>query len=369
MKKRGIKLFWLVTLILLFLMLFPSCNKKDEIKQNKTKKVTLKIHAWEGYVREYEEDFRKYMLDEKKVSVTIKVQNASGLVSFIKAAKEDGYHLISPANDLLVPLNRKKLIKSIDLSRLKNFVLINPLILKTKAYEIDSMAYAVPFNFGPYAIAYNKNKMAAPESYKIFWDPKYKKRVTISGSYDTINIYMTALMLGIPKKDLFHLSDKQLISIKEKLRELFKTQIAEFWEENLNPENHEKFDLGMDWGIGVKKINEEYKGNWGYVIPNEGATGWIDTWAITKNVTDPEVENAVYEYINFMIGSKIQAKVARVTSYAPVNPYSVRYFTSNEKRRYYLTDPKFLEKIVLWQPLDAETLERYQRIWTSAKEL
>jgi len=129
---------------------------------------------------------------------------------------------------------------------------------------------------------------------------KNEAAVQKSGSYATINIYMTALMLGIPKADLFHLSDKQLILIEETLRELLKTQIAEFWEENLNPENHKKFDLGMDWGIGVKKINEEQKGNWGYVVPEEGATDWIDMWAITKNVITPEVDNVAYEFINFM---------------------------------------------------------------------
>lgn len=361
---RGISKFFLAVVAILCLTF---CGHDASDTQETLKTVKIKIHAWAGYAQEYETQFKEYTRHSRKIDVKLDITHATGLESFIKAIQENGVHLISPANDLLEPLHRQKLIQALDIKRIPKFNQINPIIRTTKAYEIDGQVYAVPFNFGPYAIAYNKDKVETPKSYKVLWDRKYSKRVTIPALYDTINIYMAALMLDMPKKDLFNLSDEQLGRVEEALRVLCKDQVAEFWDENLVPEHHDRFDLGMDWGIGVAQINKKYGGNWGYTIPAEGATGWIDTWAVTVNVKDKDVQEVVYEWLDFMISPKIQAQVARVTSYGPVNPYAGRYLSAKEKDQYYLTDPDFLNKITLWQPLRPEVLTRYQETWRRAK--
>ncbi|MBN2528971.1 MAG: extracellular solute-binding protein [Deltaproteobacteria bacterium] len=340
----------------------PKNKKKKDITVEQTT-VTLRIHAWEGYVEEYEKTFVEKMKKEHRVNVKIELTHASGLDSFLSYAKNQNVHLISPAADLLAPLKKAGVLQPVDFDKIQNSAQLNPIILQKNLYKIEGVPYALPFNFGPYAIAWNKNKMQQPTSYAELWNPKYRKRVTISGFYDTINIYMTALMLGYPKEDLFNLSDAQLNAVEKKLSELCRLQIVDYWRENLNPKKRDLFDIGMDWGIGVKQINEQYKGNWEFTIPREGATGWIDTWALTVNVTDSLTKMVAYEFMNFMISSRIQARVAQNTSYAPVNPFAGRYLSADEKKKYYLTDPQFIEKIVLWQPLDKEVLKKYQATW------
>jgi len=367
-KMSFFKLLFLISIVLLF---FTGCEKKEGSNEKKTvekKSVVLKIHAWEGYVKEYEPQFIKHVKETMGIDVVIEKSMTTGLESFIDAAKNKGVHLLSPANDFLLPLHREKLIVPLDKKKLSKFKQLNPVVLNKKAHEIDGVAYGLPFNFGPYAMAYNRDKFKkAPDSYKILWDPKMKNRVSISGTYDTINIYMTALMLGIPKTDLFNLNDEQLAKVEEKLKELCKTQVSEFWEENLNPVNHKNYDLGMDWGIGVNIINKKHGGNWGYAVPKEGVTGWIDTWAMTKNVKDPMVEKVAYAYLDFMISSKVQTKMARITTYAPVNLYAGRFLSVDEKKKYYLMDPKFIEKYTLWQPLKKEVQKKYKELWNRAK--
>jgi len=356
----GFLLFLIITLI--------SCSNVNGGKGGVPVKVTLKIHAWNGYVLEYTDAFKKYALSEYGLDVNVVYTSTSGYDSNIEnirnGAKAD---VISPANDLLPPILEEGLIVPIDTSRLKNFKQINPVILETKCYLIDGTAYAVPFNFGPYAIAYNKDRMPEPRSYKALWDKKYRKRVSIPGEYDTINIYMTALMLGIPAEDIFNLNSRQLAAVKSKLRELCIYQVKEFWLDNLNPGSSDKIDIGMDWGIGVNRINQEHKGNWGFAIPAEGATGWVDTWSITKNAVEYDVLMAAYAWIDFMISAEIQAQMARVTSYGPVNPYAGRYLSAEEKKMYYLNYPDFVKKIILWQPLKPEVLRRYRDTWKRVK--
>ncbi|MCP4147358.1 MAG: extracellular solute-binding protein [bacterium] len=372
-KKRGVfngavYLKYPLTLFLLPLfILVVNCGQKKSEPPAAIEKVSLKIHAWDGYAREYEAELKKHMLS-RNLDVEFIITTTSGFDSFVEAVRNKGVHLICPANDLLKPLTDLKLLKPLDCNKIPVIKQLNPNILAKNVHKIDDVVYSVPFNFGPYAIAYNKDKMPPPQSYKVLWDPGYRKRVTISGSYDTINIYMTALMLGMPRKALFNLTDSQLSRVEEKLTELFKLQVAEFWEENLNPANHTKFDVGMDWGIGVRRINKEYGGNWGYCIPDEGVTGWVDTWAITVNTKDPLTEKAAYAFINYMIRPRVQAKMARITSYAPTNIYAGRFLDAGERKRHYLNDPKHIERFTLWQPLDAPVMKRYRETWKRARE-
>jgi len=351
-------------------LLFVSGCKSEKTVPKKSaagKKITLKIHAWEGYVKEHSEEFKKYMRETMNMEVELQVTPTSGLKSFISAIKNDGVHLISPANDLLVPLKRENLIKAIDTKKLTKFRQINPVFLKKNVHMINGVPHAVPFTYGPYALAYNKNVMIAPKSYSALWDPKFKKRVSVSGDYDTANIYMTALMLGISPKEIFNLNDEQLLKVEDKLKELCSNQVIDYWGDNINPKKHKEFDIGTDWGVGVNIINKKFGGNWDITIPAEGVTAWVDSWVVSTNVKDPMTEKAVYAFMDFMISPKVQAKVARVTSYAPVNPYAGRHLTAEEKKEYYLTDPKIFNKFILWQPLKVETLKKYQELWKRVK--
>jgi putative spermidine/putrescine transport system substrate-binding protein len=351
--------------ILLFILSFiPNCKKvqKGEIlKENK--KVILKIHAWEGYVDEYKDEFIKFMHDSLAYDVEIAFTKTTGFSSFVDFIENHDAHLVSPANDLLLPLLKRNLIKSIDTKRINNYNQINPVILETKCAEVYGLLCGVPFDFGPFAIAYNKDVMPEPNSYSVFWDEKNRKRVTIPVNYPTAVIYMTALKLGISKQEIFSLNDQQLSQIEIELNALCKTQVVEYWNENINAQNHRNFDVGTDWGIGVGIINRNYNGNWGFVIPDEGATAWVDTWAMTSNITDVDVEEVAYQFINYMISPRVQAQLARVTSYGLVNPYAARYLTSAEKVKYYLIEDEYLDDLILWQPLEDDVLRKYQELW------
>jgi len=354
----------ILILVVILINLIYCSNEKNNSSGSE---VTLKIHAWEGYVREYENEFSQYLKNNKKKPIHLEVTNTTGLDSFRNAINNQGVHLVSPANDFAIILQRENLLKPVDIKRLSRFNQLNPLIINKKSTVVNGTLFAVPFNFGPFILAYNKDKLKKPDSYKILWEPQHKGRVTIPGKYPTINIYMTALMLGMPKTSLFNLNNSQLARIEKSLRFLCKNQVSDFWDENLNPEKKDNFDLGMDWGIGVNKINRDYNGNWGISIPDEGVTGWVDTWAISINAKDEETISAAYTFIDFMLSPEIQAKMAQVTTYAPVNPYAARYLRGKEKEMFYLVDPQeLLEKMILWQPLDDKTLERYNRTWDRA---
>lgn len=363
----GLRVFWGLAALPAF-FLCQACEKRTQPAPNPPR-LTLRIHAWEGYAREHAPFFQQYLRETRHQEVDLVITSTTGLDSNIEAIRKGGAHIVSPSNDLVVPLWRQNLLLPLDPKRLPHFNQINPIILATRCTMVGDRYFAIPFNFGAYLLAYNRAKVPPPNSYRILWAPAFRKRVTIPAMYATVNIYMTALMLGFPKEDLFNLSDAQLELIQAKLTELNHDQVAEFWETNIVPSHHYRFDIGMDWGIGVLKINEQFGGNWGVVIPQEGATAWVDAWSLTINIKDPETEALAYSFLDFMLRPESQARMARVTSYGPVNPYSTRFLTTEEKRKYYLTDPKFFNNFILWQPLSEKNWDRYRRVWLRSRGL
>ncbi|ALG67151.1 ABC transporter substrate-binding protein [Beggiatoa leptomitoformis] len=330
--------------------------------------LTLKVQAWAGYAEpSYVQAFQEQLKKKSGLDVEVIVTPTTGLASFESAIQTQEADLITPSNDLLEILWQKKLIRPLDTKKIPNFHQINPLILQRRFHLLAGEVYAVPFTFGPYALVYNKSKMEKPNSYKVLWDERYRKRVSISRNFEVANIYMTALFLKIPVRHLFNLSDTELSRIEERLRQLHDLQIYDYWKEYLNPDDIDNVDVGTDWGFGVHEINTKKNGEWGIVIPDEGATAWVDSWSIAANIPPEKLELA-YAFINFMLSAPIQAQVARQTTYGTSNFYTTRYMTVKERINYHVTDPEYLRRFILWQPLAPSVLEKYQATWKKATQ-
>ncbi|WP_157237613.1 ABC transporter substrate-binding protein [Beggiatoa alba] len=328
--------------------------------------IVLKIHTWTGYVKPYEKEFQAYAKTQCHEDIQLEVTYATGLTSFVEQLTQNTADLISPANDVIEHLWQKQLIRPLDLEKIPNFRQVNPIILRHGFYRLEGQVYAAPFTFGPYALAYNKDRMQAPTSYVILWDERYRKRVSISGDFYAANIYMVALFLKIPESHLFNLSDTELSKIKNRLSLLHTTQIYRYWESNLEPNDMNELDVGMDWGVGVHMINAR-GGNWDLVIPEEGATAWVDSWVMASGIANKKID-AAYCFINFMLSATTQAQVMRQTGYGGTNLYVSRYMSVKEQIIYHVTDPDYLRRLILWQPLPTDILEKYEAIWKQATQ-
>jgi spermidine/putrescine-binding protein len=323
-----------------------------------TPTLSLNIHAWAGYVEPYLADASS-QLKAQGFNLSYERTLATGLPSFERELRQGTADLVSPANDLIPVLAAQGLLQPLPENCAPKQYSINPLIILKLPTNFSR--YAVPFTFGPYALAYNTKSMSAPNSYRVLWDPRYRGRISIS-DYDTANIYMVALMLGYSADQLFNLSDDQLKNITNKLTLLRRQQQPIYWKENLNPLEASRLDVGTDWSVGVKQINQKSPGSWGIVIPREGATAWVDSWAIGAHVKGEKLK-AACAFINIALSAKSQAEVARATGYGVVNMYVGRFLSAAEIVDFHITDPNYLNRLILWQPLSAENLKRYQKAW------
>ena len=200
MKPRPNKLraFRIAGILLASLVLLTSCQKKEE---------SLSLLVWEGYadpsfVHAFE------LGHHCKVSASY-MGSSDDLVAKLRGGSAANYDVISPSSDVAASIARAGLAEPLDLSRLPTYQELSPKLRELPLVKSKGKTFGVPFMWGPNPLLYDTTVFPKPpDSWAIFWDPKYKGKISVWDDLSTL--YMAAQMLGYDKPDpsqLYNLSD------------------------------------------------------------------------------------------------------------------------------------------------------------------
>lgn len=350
MKRRTMLL-----LILAVSLVCDACRKKED---------SLSLLVWEGYsdddaVRDFE------------VSHNCKIHSSfmgssDELVAKLRGGSASNYDVVSPSSDVAASIARTGLAAPLDLSKLPSYSQLSSKLRDLPLVKANGQVYGVPFMWGPNPLLYDTTAFAQPpDSWSIFWDPKYKGKISVWDDLSTV--YMAAQILGYDKPDpshLYNLSDEELAAVKKKLIEL-KPNIRKIWTtggELTNLFQNHEIVLAMGWPLNT---NDLRKANFpiGEVIPKENTTGWIDHLMITAASSHKELALAFLEY---MIEAKTQKVVTDRTHYTPANPGAAQFLTADEIKGLHLDNPDaYMQRIYFWQ--DVPRRAKYNEIWNEVK--
>jgi len=342
-------------ILLASVTLLAACLKKEE---------SLSLLVWEGYadpafVHAFEE------AHHCKVSASY-MGSSDDLVAKLRGGSAGNYDVISPSSDVAASIARAGLAEPLDLSKLPSYSQLSPKLRELPLVKSNGKTFGVPFMWGPNPLLYDTTVFATPpDSWAIFWDPKYKGKVSVWDDLSTL--YIAAQMLGYDKPDpsqLYNLSDDQLAAVKQKLLAL-KPNIRKMWSTggeltNLF-ENHEVV-IAMGWPLMTNQLRQA---NFpiGETIPKENTTGWIDHLMITSASPNKDL---AYAFLEYMIQAQTQKKVTDVTHYTPANPAAAQSMTEAEKKGLHLDDPDaYMQRIYFWQ--DVARRAKYIEIWNEVK--
>jgi len=343
------------TLLLLpILLLIVSCSKKTP---------TLNLLVWEGYADpSFVEDFEQQ--NHCKVSASY-MGSSDELVAKLRGGSAGNYDVISPSSDVATSIAMSGLAAPLDLSRIPSYNQLSPQLTLLPLVRVKDQVYGVPFMWGPDPIVYDTTAFPQPpDSWNVFWDPKYKGKVSVWDDLSTV--YMAAQVLGFDKPDpsrLYDLSDEQLDAVKKKLLEL-KPNIRKMWSTggeltNLF-ENHE-IVIAMGWPLNTADLK---KANFpvGETIPKENTTGWIDHLMITAGSDNKDL---AYKFLEYMVEARTQKAVTDKTHYVPANPQAA-HFTPDEVKTLHLDDvDNYQKRLYFWQNVPRRT--KYNEIWNEVK--
>jgi spermidine/putrescine-binding protein len=332
-----------------------ACKKKED---------SLSLLVWEGYSDESAvHDFEKS--HHSKVSASY-MGSSDELVAKLRGGSASNYDVISPSSDVAASIARTGLAAPLDLSKLPSYSQLSSKLRDLPLVKANGQVYGVPFMWGPNPLLYDTTALVqAPDSWAIFWNPKYKGKISLWDDLSTV--YMAAQILGYDKPDpshLYNLTDEELEAVKKKLLEL-KPNIRKIWSTggeltNLF-ENHE-IVLAMGWPLNT---NDLRKASFpiGETIPKENTTGWIDHLMITAASSHKELALAFLEY---MIEAKTQKLVTDRTHYTPANPGAAQFLTADEIKSLHLDNPDaYMQHIYFWQ--DVPRRAKYNEIWNEVK--
>ncbi|HET7890188.1 MAG TPA: ABC transporter substrate-binding protein [Candidatus Sulfotelmatobacter sp.] len=347
---------WLRSLPLLAgLMFLGSCTKGTP---------TLNLLVWEGYA---DPSFVKAFEEQNHCKVSASYMGSSDeLMAKLRGGSAGNYDVISPSSDVATQIAIAGLAAPLDFSKIPSYSQLSPQLTSLPLVRSNGQTYGVPFMWGPDPIIYDTTVFAQPpDSWSVFWNPKYKGKVSVWDDLSTV--YMAAQVLGYDKPDpsqLYNLSDQQLEAVKRKLLEL-KPNIRKMWAtggELTNLFESHEVVIAMGWPLNTADLK---KANFpaGETIPRENTTGWIDHLMITAGSENKEL---AHKFLEYMIEAKTQKLVTDKTHYVPANPQAAQFMTPDEVKTMHLDDVEnYQKRLYFWQNVPRRA--KYTEIWNDVK--
>jgi spermidine/putrescine-binding protein len=309
----------------------------------------LRLLIWEGHAPDaWVQKFEKQVESRHGRSVKLMIAYVKGGEEFYDAIrdraadvvmmthhayKDDRFRYIE--NGLLLPIN---------LANIPNFkhVISDPRI---EEYQLSAgQVYAVPVSQGPYGLAYNPALLQSePQSWSIFWDPRFKGQYVLGANEYIYNVNITALALGYSREQIGDYEVLNNPEFKKKLRALV-VNAHSFWIGVDKPENLAGRPLAVSWGdsLGPLKARGEH---WKMAEPAEGTICWVDNYALTWALQGrPFLRTVAEEYINELLTTDYQvAHILRHMSLTPVVTNIGDRLTPEETSRLKLGVPHFFK--------------------------
>ncbi|MEO8251966.1 MAG: extracellular solute-binding protein [Chloroflexota bacterium] len=311
-----------------------------------------------------------------KVKTTPMTDSANG-VQLLKSGQYDGG---SFSGDATIRLMAAGDVAPVNVDLIPNY---KDVFAGLKLKEFNSkggVPYGTPHGRGPNLLMWNTDVVTtAPTT----WDPifeggaAYKGKISIYDS--SIYIADAALHLMTKQPDLkitnpYQLNDAQFAAAIDLLTKQ-RDNGAVYW--GLLTDQVQSFAsgdtvIGTTWPYQVNLLQGEKK-KVKAVLPNEGSTGWSDTWMIYSHAAHP---NCMYRWMNHMLSPQANAEATVWFGEAAVTQKACEFaetISPGHCAQQHASDEAYWDKIWYWTTpqadcadADAATTCKDQDAWVSA---
>jgi putative spermidine/putrescine transport system substrate-binding protein len=253
--------------------------------------------------------------------------------------------------------------------------------LKNKAHNsLDGVPYGVPHGRGPNPLMYNTDVVTtAPTSWDVVWNGGADGTGKVSVYDSSIYIADAALHAKKTQPDLgidnpYQLTQPQFdaaIALLEKQRDAgalywgtYADQVASYTAGDVT--------TGTSWQFQTNLLQGEDQPI-AAVLPDEGSTGWSDTWMIAKNAKHP---NCMYMWMDHMASAEANGQATVWFGEAPTSQAACDYaetLSPGHCELTHATDEAYYDKIWYWATpqadcadTDAATTCKDQDAWVAA---
>lgn len=240
---------------------------------------------------------------------------------------QGGHDLAVAPGDATLRLIRSGLVQPINTQLVPNFNAIDIRLRRALWHYLDGVHYGVPFQWAPNWLLYDTRAFATPPaSWSAILEPQAwpdgegnQGRVQAYGG--AMQIADAALYLLYHERELgimnpYQLDDKQYTAALELLRAQ-QPLLQGYW---LDADRQvEAFGSGavaaaVSWPYQADRLAARKHPVAG-VVPEEGATGWVDTTVLSAKAKHP---NCAYRWMEWSVNTRVQGDVAAAFGTVPV---------------------------------------------------
>lgn len=352
------------------LVLFISCCLIFVIKLNFWDKKTssspervVNVYNWAEFMNPaILEKFSK----ETGIKVHYDVFDSNEVLEAKLLTGKTGYDVVFPtASPYFQRLKQAKVFKKIDKSRIKNFDLIDPKILK-KLKSIDKdHEYGIPYLWGTAGFAYNFKKIeqifGAPlsPSWKTLFDPRILSKLSACGiSFMDSPVELFPAMLKSQGKNPNSSKPEDLTEAIAVLTSLT-PYIRKFTSTIVNELSSGDLCLAHTWSADARLARNKSRSNpeieIRYVIPEEGTSIWMDMMAIPEDAPNPE---EALIFIDFILRPENIAEITNTVYCANPIPSSGKFIEPNILKDETIYPPSHVLEKAYTDNLFSATFER-----------
>ena len=293
-----------------------------------------------------------------KVNTTSMTDSANG-VQLLQSGEYDGG---SFSGDASVRLMKAGDVAPINVSLLSNYADVFAGLKNKSHNSLGGVPYGVPHGRGANVLMWNTDAVTtAPTSWDPVWEggSAYKGKISV---YDSsiyiadaaIHLMKTKPELGI--KDPYQLNDEQFAAAI-KLLEAQRDNGAVYWStaaDQITSFASGDLVVGTTWQYQANMLASEPKVKIATTLPEEGSTGWSDTWMMATKAKHP---NCMYLWMNHMMSAKANGQATVWFGEAPTSQAACDYaetISPGHCTQFHATDEAYFEKVWYWSTPQAD---------------
>lgn len=319
----------------------------------------IRVLNWQGYGTDL--DWATAAYSEATGNTVVHDYFTSEQEMLTKLRTNPGAYDVVLINSAFMPqANSEGLISPVDASKISNFDDLDPSLTGNVDLKPSGQLLGVPWTWGLTSFAVNTLVFdSPPDSLSVLWDPSLQGRVSIRD--DGLEaVQVGALATG---QNINQITD--LEAVRAKLADLM-PQIRTFWSSE-NDWNQfmsaGEFAVATYWS-GSAARSQAMGLPIAFVVPKEGAVGWLDSLAVP---TASNNKDAAHAFIDWMVDPDFYVRWEPEGAPATSNLKAAAALPESSFNRAVLGDPAVVAKVQFVRPLSDATREAYLKLWQDLK--
>ncbi len=324
----------------------------------------VNILAWPGYVEDGSTD--------PAVDWTTPFEEATGcqvnLKTFgtsdeaVKLVQGGGWDVVSASGDATLRLIYGDSAQPVNTDLVPSYADIFDDLKLQKFNSVNGVPYGIPHGRGANLVMWNTDKVKEPIdswAYTFEADSPYAGAVT---AYDSpifiadAAVYLMATQPELGITDPYALDQAQFDAAMA-LLEQQKALIGEYWSDYtkaIQAFNSGTTAIGTSWQV-IANLAQAEGGKVEATKAKEGATGWSDTWMVTKDT--PNI-NCAYKWLDWIVSPEVNAQVAEWFGEAPANAKSCELTADKDHcATYHAGEADYWTDVYYWNTPTAQCLD------------